>query len=53
MFVFTDMQFNDACSNERITFENNDSNDSLDTVYKTIVKKYILISLSKVLLLHL
>ena len=38
MFVFTDMQFNNACSNERITFENNDSNDSLDTVYKTIVK---------------
>jgi hypothetical protein len=40
MFVFTDMQFNNACSDERITFGNNDSNNSLDTVYKTIVKKY-------------
>jgi len=40
MFVFTDMQFNNACSNQRNNFDDNDPNNSLDTVYKTIVKKY-------------
>ena len=38
LFVFTDMQFNNACNNPRINIEDN---NSLDTIYKTIVKKYI------------
>ena len=41
LFVFTDMQFNDASSESRHSNSYEDKKSSaLDTIYKTIVKKY-------------
>jgi hypothetical protein len=41
LFVFTDMQFNEASSDSRYSnYDEDKKTSTLDTIYKTIVKKY-------------